>query len=102
MVMNSVLKGFATLEGTKRYTNNFSNFQQDFFKAISNLFISSIGFGTALGNNDEATDYYYSKSLEIAILSGCNIIDCALAYRSQRSEKIIGKTLLKLVDKHNK
>jgi aryl-alcohol dehydrogenase-like predicted oxidoreductase len=62
------------------------------------LLISSIGLGTYLGHWDEHTDRSYQESIKRAIEMGCNVIDSAINYRFQRSERAIGGALKQLVD----
>jgi len=58
--------------------------------------MSSIGIGTYLGNHDDATDRQYQDALVRAVESGCNVIDSAINYRCQRSERAIGAALKEL------
>jgi aryl-alcohol dehydrogenase-like predicted oxidoreductase len=59
--------------------------------------VSSLGLGTYLGEDDEATDVRYAEAIAQAIGLGCNVLDTAINYRNQRSERAIGRTLSKLV-----
>ncbi len=58
---------------------------------------SSLGLGTYLGESDEATDRNYAAALRAALLGGINLLDTAVNYRSQRSERVIGAILGELV-----
>lgn len=55
--------------------------------------MSSIGLGTYLGHWDEHTDRSYQEAISRAIELGCNVIDSAINYRFQRSERAIGAAL---------
>ncbi len=55
--------------------------------------MSSIGLGTYLGESDDETDDRYRKSIVRAVGLGVNVIDSAINYRFQRSERSIGAAL---------
>jgi aryl-alcohol dehydrogenase-like predicted oxidoreductase len=61
-----------------------------------NLVISSLGIGTYLGEPDAATDRAYRESVIAAVHGGVNVIDTAINYRFQRSERSIGRALAQL------
>ncbi|MBI4228711.1 MAG: aldo/keto reductase, partial [Deltaproteobacteria bacterium] len=65
----------------------------DHFRESQDLCISSIGFGSYLGKNDDETDIKYKEALIKAVDLGCNKIDTAINYRFQRSERAIGTAL---------
>ena len=84
----------ATTEGTKRYAERVSGIAPaDHFRMQQGLAMSSIGLGTYLGHWDDATDKMYQEAIRRAIELGCNVIDSAINYRFQRSERAIGATL---------
>lgn len=88
------MKEYATKEGTLRYREKLGDrVSHDHFREIQDLWISSIGFGSYLGNHDDATDISYQNALKHAIGLGCNHIDTAINYRFQRSERAIGSAL---------
>jgi aryl-alcohol dehydrogenase-like predicted oxidoreductase len=90
-------EGYATLAGTTRYRERFKDLAAaNHFRLEQNLWLSSIGLGTYLGNPDEATDARYIESGARAVELGANVIDTAANYRFQRSERSIGKALRKL------
>src|SRR5262249_35741508 len=66
---------------------------QDHFRKSNDLWLSSIGIGTYLGNPDEETDRRYAEAIERAVELGANVIDTAPNYRFQRSERSIGVAL---------
>ena len=90
------MKGFATLEGTAAYKVRFLHFAEGHFRLKNNLWFSSLGIGSYLGEPDEATDHFYEEALNEALLSGINVIDAAINYRAQRSERSFGKALSEL------
>jgi aryl-alcohol dehydrogenase-like predicted oxidoreductase len=61
--------------------------------------LSSIGIGTYLGQPDEATDRAYTAAIVAAVEGGINVIDSAINYRYQKSERSIGAALRELHDK---
>ena len=92
------ISGAATLEGTEHYQKRFSGaIPPEHFRLAHGLWLSSIGIGTYLGNHDDATDLQYREAIDCAVKSGCNLIDTAINYRCQRSERAIGGALQELV-----
>ena len=90
----------ATLEGTRRYASRLgASVNPGHFKVQQNLNMSTIGLGTYLGHWDERTDRMYQQAVQRALELGCNVIDSAINYRFQRSERAIGAALKYLVDK---
>ncbi|MDA2918793.1 aldo/keto reductase [Desulfobacterota bacterium AH_259_B03_O07] len=88
------MNNYSTHEGTARYRDRFKdNLAQNHFNESQNLWFSSIGFGSYLGNHDDQTDSNYQNALKHAIGLGCNHIDTAINYRFQRSERAIGSAL---------
>jgi aryl-alcohol dehydrogenase-like predicted oxidoreductase len=55
--------------------------------------VSSIGAGTYLGDPTDAVDDSYREALTAAIEGGINVVDTAINYRNQRSERVVGKVL---------
>ena len=100
-----MLHGFATSEGTRRYTERFPGLlQAGHFRhpghspPLADLWFSSIGLGTYLGQPDDAADAAYVEAIEQALQSGVNVLDTAINYRHQRSERNIGTALAGLID----
>jgi aryl-alcohol dehydrogenase-like predicted oxidoreductase len=99
-----MVSGFATPEGAARYRDRFPQLREaDHFRqprhvsGVADLWLSSIGLGTYLGEPDDATDASYTDAVESALRSGINVLDTAINYRHQRSERNIGGALKKLV-----
>jgi aryl-alcohol dehydrogenase-like predicted oxidoreductase len=93
------LSGFATTEGTASYRERFrETAAEGHFRFEQNLWLSSVGTGTYLGNPDEETDRSYTESVVRAVELGANVIDTAANYRFQRSERSIGEALRRLTE----
>ena len=86
----------ATTEGTTRYRDRFPDDAAGHFRERKQLWLSSIGIGTYLGNADDQTDQAYTGAIARAVELGANVIDTAANYRFQRSERAIGNALQKL------
>jgi aryl-alcohol dehydrogenase-like predicted oxidoreductase/catechol 2,3-dioxygenase-like lactoylglutathione lyase family enzyme len=93
---NPMLKNWATAEATASFAGRFSDLPGNFRETLG-LAISSIGIGTYLGESDAATDDAYENALRTALLGGINLVDTAVNYRFQRSERVIGKVITELV-----
>ena len=91
------LPGAATAAGTERFRQRFAGkIPAEHFRQAQGLWLSSIGIGTYLGNYDDATDQEYHQAVILAVQSGANVIDSAINYRLQRSERSIGTALKEL------
>lgn len=89
----------ATPEGTRRYAQRMSSIAaHGHFREREGLLTSSIGLGTYLGHWDDHTDRNYQEAIARAIELGCNVIDSAINYRFQRSERAIGVALKNLLE----
>jgi len=77
----------ATPEATAR-------FDGDAYRDYGGARISSVGLGTYLGDADETTDEDYVDALTAAFENGCNVVDTAINYRHQRSERALGDALM--------
>jgi aryl-alcohol dehydrogenase-like predicted oxidoreductase len=94
------VEGFATYEGTKNYTEYAMSQGRPIshFKSFDSLHLSSIGMGTYLGQPSEEDDQAVENAVFESVKSGAiNVIDTAINYRAMRSEKSIGRALLRLV-----
>jgi len=96
---NGRLPGRATAAGTLRYAARFQGRSASgYFREVpGGLVHSSIGMGTYLGEADEATDARYTAAVVAAVEGGVNLIDTAINYRFQRSERSIGAALKRLI-----
>jgi aryl-alcohol dehydrogenase-like predicted oxidoreductase len=94
------LEGSATEAATERYRKRFGpGISPEHFRHSQGLWLSSIGIGTYLGNHDAESDQLYHDAIVRAVESGCNVIDAAINYRCQRSERSIGTALRELASK---
>ena len=91
------LPGHATLEGTRRYSQRFAAAAPGHFRLRNGLQLSSLGIGTYLGEPDAETDELYSRAVARALELGLNVVDTAINYRFQRSERSVGVALKKLI-----
>src|SRR5439155_23840451 len=55
--------------------------------------VSSLGNGTYLGRDDDWTDAAYTVAVRRALQLGINVVDTAINYRNQRSERAVGRAL---------
>lgn len=95
------MPGRATPQGTLRYAARFQGRSAagHFREAPGGLVLSSIGIGTYLGEADAATDKSYTDAVIAAVEGGINLIDSAINYRLQRSERSVGAALRALAAK---
>lgn len=97
-----LLMGHATPEGTKNYVNNAVKNRgkpADHFRVFDNLYLSSIGMGTYLGKPNKEDDQSMENAVYESIKSGSvNVVDTAINYRAMRSEKSVGRALLRLIN----
>lgn len=91
-----MIPGRATPEGTAAYARRFPMLPEH-FRPVLGLTLSSIGIGTYLGEHDEPTDRSYTAAVKAALLGGINLIDTAVNYRLQRSERSIGQAIAQLI-----
>jgi aryl-alcohol dehydrogenase-like predicted oxidoreductase len=90
----------ATKAGTTRYAQRFAGRAADgHFRETHELVLSSLGIGTYLGQPDDKTDEGYAAAVVAAVESGINVIDAAINYRFQRSERSIGAAIKQLAKK---
>jgi len=96
----NAIKGHATAAGTKRFAARFSSsFSSEFYRhVVDGVSISSIGMGTYLGDFDDDEDARYSTVLAAGIERGLNLVDTAINYRCQRSERAAGRAIRRAID----
>lgn len=88
------MDAFADAKGTVQYRKRVgSSAHSSHFRRLGDLTVSSIGLGTYLGHSDQATDQLYRKAILRAVELGCNVIDTAINYRCQRSERVVGQAV---------
>ncbi|MGO9646444.1 MAG: aldo/keto reductase [Terriglobales bacterium] len=100
-----MLPGHATAQGTAGYRERFPQlWEAGHFRrpeqapGPAELWMSSIGLGTYLGEPDDSTDREYTAAIATALRSGINVLDTAINYRHQRSERNIGAALRQVID----
>jgi aryl-alcohol dehydrogenase-like predicted oxidoreductase len=99
-----MIAGDATHEGTARYRDRFPKLrdarhfrQAETVPGAGEWWMSSIGLGTYLGQTDGDSDRRYRDAIRAALRSGINVLDTAINYRHQRSERNIGESLRELI-----
>jgi aryl-alcohol dehydrogenase-like predicted oxidoreductase len=92
-----LIPGYATAEGTARFRDRFAARLPEHVRESRGLWISSIGFGTYLGEPTAACDALYRDAMVQAVEMGVNAIDSAANYRHQRSERSIAQALAALL-----
>ncbi len=68
-------------------------FGRTYFRRFDDGLVSSIGLGTYLGEPTDEVDDRYEAAIRTALERGCNVLDTAINYRCQRSERVIGRVL---------
>ena len=98
-VLESLIEGRATAEGTGQFRRRFAQNQPDHFyrPLASGAVVSSLGLGTYLGECEDAEDARYTTTVIAALERGVNILDTAINYRCQRSERAIGDALRAMI-----
>jgi aryl-alcohol dehydrogenase-like predicted oxidoreductase len=98
-----VIEGRATEQGTARFAGRpRRNVLPEHFRIVERgLRLSSVGIGTYLGREDEATDDAYRRAIARAFERSVNVVDTAINYRHQRSERAIGAVLADLVGRRS-
>ncbi len=94
------MPNLATPEGTRAYAARFEGKSAPgHFRNARGLALSSIGLGTYLGNPDPATDRGYTDAIVEAVLGGINVLDSAINYRFQRSERSMAAAIADLASR---
>ena len=96
----SSIAGHATTAGTKRFVQRFrSGYAPEFYRGLNDhVSVSSIGMGTYLGDCDDAEDARYVTVISEGLKHGLNLVDTAINYRCQRSERAVGEAIRKTVE----
>ncbi len=104
--------GAATPRGTTRFAERFArragarsaseaaaSYAADFFRPLADgLHASSIGLGTYLGACDDEDDARYADAVAHAVARGVNLLDTAINYRCQRSERAVGEGVRRAIE----
>ncbi len=88
-----MLPGRATPEGTSSFRDRSGAALGHFRQGCGGIWLSSLGIGTYLGRDDAVTDAAYAASVRRALQLGLNVVDTAINYRNQRSERAVGAAL---------
>jgi aryl-alcohol dehydrogenase-like predicted oxidoreductase len=89
--------GGATAAGTVGYARRFpESAARGHFREALGLHLSSLGLGTYLGREDAAGDQAYRDAIGAAVAGGINVLDTAVNYRGERSERALGAALADL------
>jgi aryl-alcohol dehydrogenase-like predicted oxidoreductase len=87
----------ATAAGTAGYARRFpESAARGHFREALGLHLSSLGLGTYLGRADAAGDEAYRQAIGAAVAGGINVLDTAVNYRGERSERALGAALADL------
>ncbi len=97
--MAAMIAGRATADGTTRYVARFAGSlpAEHYRPVVGAVKASSIGVGTYLGREDDATDALYRRAVAGALTRGLNVVDTAVNYRHQRSERAVGAAIAELL-----
>lgn len=88
----------ATANGTRRFTARTGRAAGFRRRLPRDLSVSALGVGTYLGDCTEAEDATYVAAIRAAISAGVNVIDTAINYRCQRSERAVGRAVADAFD----
>ena len=83
----------ATADATWDYRDRHNGFARNYFRSFGDCVVSSIGVGTYLGEPTDAADDAYREAVVEAVESGINVVDTAVNYRCQRSERTVGEAI---------
>jgi len=83
----------ATRAATWAYRDEHDDFARTFFRRFGAGVVSSIGVGTYLGEPTDERDTAYHDAVVTALEGGINVVDTAINYRNQRSERVVGRAL---------
>lgn len=84
----------ATPTATWQYRDDHgADFGRTYFRPCGDLALSSVGVGTYLGDPTDAADDDYVEAVTSFLDSGGNVVDTAINYRHQRSERAVGRAI---------
>jgi len=93
-----MIHGYATPQGTAAYAARLAGeVAAGHFRTVEGLHVSSVGIGTYLGQPDAATDLRYEDAIVAAVHGGIDVLDTAINYRYQRSERCVGRAIARLL-----
>lgn len=89
----------ATPDGTQKYAQRFpGRAAEGHFRESQGLVLSSIGIGTYLGPPTDKADQACAACIAESVKRGVNVIDSAINYRFQRSERCIAAAIKHLAE----
>lgn len=94
-----MIAGSASPEATAAFAARFvkdEGVASGHYRTARGLTFASIGLGTYLGDSDTARDTSYHDAIVEYVRNGGNVLDTAINYRSQRSERAVGAALATL------
>jgi aryl-alcohol dehydrogenase-like predicted oxidoreductase len=99
-----MIPGHATPPGTLRFRERFPELSDvghfrlaENVPGVADLWLSSLGIGTYMGEPEPSCDQLYVQAVDASLRMGVNIIDTAINFRHQRSERNIGTAIKALV-----
>jgi aryl-alcohol dehydrogenase-like predicted oxidoreductase len=94
------IAGHATSTGTARFARRFAvgHSSHSYRPLAGGNLVSSVGMGTYLGDCNDAEDARYVTVLAAGVERGLNLVDTAINYRCQRSERAVGRAIRRAVD----
>jgi aryl-alcohol dehydrogenase-like predicted oxidoreductase len=88
----------ATPTGTRRFEGRVVGRIAEFQRTLPrDLAASALGMGTYLGDCTDAEDAAYAETVRAAIAAGVNVLDTAINYRCQRSERALGRAVVEAI-----
>lgn len=86
---------YATKEGTFRYLKRFGKYSKDFYRFNGELFFPSLGIGTYKAEPYKEDNYIinFAAAIQMALRKGIHLIDTAINYRYQISEREIAEAI---------
>jgi aryl-alcohol dehydrogenase-like predicted oxidoreductase len=83
-----------TKEASWAYRDAFDEaFARTYFRRFGPGVVSSVGVGTYLGDPTDDADDAYERAVRQAVESGVSVVDTAVNYRHQRSERAVGRAI---------
>jgi aryl-alcohol dehydrogenase-like predicted oxidoreductase len=94
-----MIAGYATPHGTDAYARRLAErvAREHFRRVDGGVKFATLGLGTYLGREDDTTDALYRAAVMRALERGVNVIDTAINYRHQRSERAVGVALAQAI-----
>jgi aryl-alcohol dehydrogenase-like predicted oxidoreductase len=91
----TTIRGFATAQATREWA---SAAPAHYRESVDGLWLSSLGMGSYLGTPSAEEDAWMQQAAEVSVRSGSvNVLDSAINYRYQASERALGRAVANLV-----